>query len=99
VLRLKSRDGETVPVYPLFFLDHLEVLPIGGWQVIQESADRIRVLLLNPGSEFDLTHVATEISHALERLGCAAPVVQVEATHTLVTMPTGKTPMICPLAE
>ncbi|MBI4330265.1 MAG: phenylacetate--CoA ligase family protein [Chloroflexi bacterium] len=94
VVYLSSVAGRTVAVQPNVFHNVMETLPVGGWQVLQERNNMLKVLVLNPGEGFNEESLIRGLAAALSRLGAESPLVRVEYVRSLSHGALGKTYLI-----
>lgn len=90
VIFLDSESGEEVRVEPDLFFDHMVLLPIDGWQVIQEQKDAITFLVLRPHPDFEETEFLRRIGDEIEKLGAKRPNLRVERIDELRRTKLGK---------
>lgn len=84
-------DGTTISVHPNVLHRVMEPLPVGEWQVVQER-ERLRVLVVDPGSDVLLENVRRELEASLRSAGVAPPQIMLElastsARTTMITAP------------
>ena len=72
----------------------MELFPVSGWQIIQESNYTLRVLIVDPSSDFNEENLRRTISTKLEELGVNRPSVKVEHVASLDRKALGKTFLI-----
>jgi phenylacetate-CoA ligase len=92
VLHFPAITGTAIAVHPVFFHHHLDMLPVGGWQVVQEP----QVLLLcfsGIQHEFDEVALVQAVRQGLEAQGVVVPVV-VQRVAFLQRNAAGKVPLI-----
>lgn len=90
VIYLESDSGEQVRIEPDIFFDNMVLLPIDGWQVVQEKEDEITFLILGPHSEFKETEFLKRISDEFTRQGAKLPSLKVEYITELRRTKVGK---------
>lgn len=90
VLFLEGESGEDVRVEPDLFFDHMVLLPIDGWQVVQERKDAITFLVLRPHAEFKEGEFLQRIGGEIEKLGAKRPTLKVESVNELRRTKLGK---------
>jgi len=90
VIHLTGKDGAEIAVDPEFFFDEMVLLPIDGWQIVQESEDTIICLILRPHSTFNELAFAKRSTGELERQGAKTPMVKVERIEELRRTRVGK---------
>jgi phenylacetate-coenzyme A ligase PaaK-like adenylate-forming protein len=83
-----------VTIRPRVFHDVMDLVPNHGWQVLQESPDRLRVLLAG-ASEPDAERLRTALRSNLTAHGVAdAPAVLIDTVSQVPKSPSGKAPLI-----
>ena len=90
VILLESESGEEVRVEPDLFFDHMVLLPIDGWQVVQEHKDALAVLVLRPHADFEEPEFLRRIGDEIEKLGAKRPKLRVERIDELRRTKLGK---------
>lgn len=90
VIFLEARPGEKVRVEPDLFFDQMVLLPIDGWQVIQERQDAITFLVLGPHAEFKEPAFLQRMGDEIEKLGAKRPTLKVEVVDELRRTKLGK---------
>lgn len=90
VIFLESESGEEVRVEPDLFFDNMVLLPIDGWQVVQERKDVITFLILRPRAEFKEAAFLQRIGDEIEKLGAKRPTLKVESVNELRRTKLGK---------
>lgn len=88
VIFLEGRSGGEVRVEPDLFFDQMVLLPIDGWQVVQERKDAITLLVLRPHAEFREAEFLNRMGD--EKLGAKRPVLRVEVVDELRRTRLGK---------
>lgn len=90
VIYLQSDSREEVRIEPDIFFDNMVLLPIDGWQVIQEREDEITFLILNPHPEFKEADFLKRIGTEIEKQGAKLPTLKVEYITELRRTKVGK---------
>ena len=90
VIFLEGRSGEKVRVEPDLFFDQMVLLPIDGWQVVQDRKDAITFLVLGPHAEFKEAEFLKRMADELEKLGAKRPTLKVEVVDELRRTKLGK---------
>ena len=90
VIFLEGESGEEVRIEPDLFFDHMVLLPIDGWQVVQEQKDAITFLVLRPHSGFEEPEFLRQIGDEIEKLGAKRPRLKVERIDELRRTKLGK---------
>jgi putative adenylate-forming enzyme len=92
-LYLEAASGGQVPIRPLVFNRIMDILPVNGWQVVQE-AESLRILLAGNGAGVDEDALAETVRSALESQGAIAPPLHVERVAAIPKSSAGKAPLI-----
>ena len=71
----------------------MDILPVGGWQVIQEKENLIKVLLTNITDRLDTSELSGCLESDLKNAGGEAKVV-IEIVDEIPKSPADKTPLI-----
>lgn len=90
VIHLSGKDGGEVAIEPDLFFDAMVLLPIDGWQIVQESKDSITCFILRPHSTFNELEFVKRITGELEKQGAKTPTVKVERIDELRRTKVGK---------
>jgi phenylacetate-coenzyme A ligase PaaK-like adenylate-forming protein len=90
VIYLRGRSGAEVRIEPDIFFDSMVLLPIDGWQIVQEREDAIVFLILAPHPEFDQAAFLERMTAELEKRGAEAPALRVEYITELRRTKVGK---------
>ena len=90
VIFLEGRSGQEVRVEPDLFFDKMVLLPIDGWQVVQEREDAITFLVLRPHPEFNEAEFLKQMGDELEKLGAKRLALRVEVVDELRRTKLGK---------
>jgi phenylacetate-coenzyme A ligase PaaK-like adenylate-forming protein len=93
VLSFPGEAFGVVPVHPLVFSRVMDILPVSGWQVVQES-DGLRVLLSGVRGEFEDEMLADTLRQALSEQGAIVPLVEVQRVSAIPKTVAGKAPLI-----
>ena len=93
VLFFQGTAGGVVSVHPLLFSRIMDMLPVSGWQVVQE-ADGLRVLLSGVRGEFEDDMLAATLRQALAEQGANVPRVEVQRVASIPKTAAGKAPLI-----
>lgn len=91
VIYLPGSSGGKVAIEPDLFFDSMVLLPIDGWQIVQEKEDAITFLILGPHQDFNEAGFLKHISEELVRQGAKPPSVKVEYIKELRRTKLGKT--------
>lgn len=90
VIYLPGESGEKVRVEPDIFFDSMVLLPIDGWQVMQEREDIITFLILGPHPEFKEAEFLKNMSVEFVKRGAKPPTLKVEYITELRRTKVGK---------
>jgi phenylacetate-CoA ligase len=93
ILSFPGVAGNMVNVHPLVFSRIMDILPVSGWQVIQE-VDGLRVLLSGVRDEFEDEMLADTLRQALREQGAIIPRVEVQRVASIPKTAAGKAPLI-----
>lgn len=93
-LLLPSQAGERVAVQPLVFNRIMDILPISGWQVIQEGDDGLTVLLSGVHGEFADQTIEDQLVHGLAAHGVRVPYITLQRVPVIPKTSSGKAPLI-----
>ena len=91
---LQGDGGDPVAITPDIFHDVLEPAPMDGWQVVQENATSIVVLIVRPQRGYDERTLTEQVKLRLREQGAHEPGVQVRIIEKLQRSLTGKTPLV-----
>lgn len=91
VIYLPSQSGGKVAIEPDIFFDNMVLLPIDGWQIVQEKDDAIAFLILGPHQDFKEADFLKHITEELVKQGAKSPTVKVEYIKELKKTKLGKT--------
>ncbi len=90
VIHLTGKDGGEIAIDPEFFFDEMVLLPIDGWQIVQENKDTLTCFILRPHSTFNESEFVKRITGELETQGAKTPTVKVERIDELRRTKVGK---------
>lgn len=94
IVYLTGQSGSSVPIQPNFFHRILERTPVGGWQVVQEPNNSIKILVIKPDNSFEEVNLIKNMVDELEKLGVNEPSVKVEHVESFNRTAIGKTYLI-----
>jgi len=95
VLSFVGEAGGSVMIHPVVFDRIMDMLPVSGWQVVQE-ADGLLVLLSGVHGPLDDAAVASNVTQALAKQEVVIPSVKVQRVPRIPQSAGGKTPLIKP---
>ncbi len=90
VIYLSGESGEKVRIEPDVFFDSMVLLPIDGWQVVQESEDAITFLILGPHPEFREAEFLKRMNAEFVKQGAKSPILKIEYITELRRTKVGK---------
>ena len=90
VIFLEGGSGDEVRIEPDLFFDEMVLLPIDGWQVVQEGKNDITFLVLRPHAEFKEAEFLKRMGNEIEKLGGNRPTLKVELVDELRRTRLGK---------
>jgi phenylacetate-coenzyme A ligase PaaK-like adenylate-forming protein len=93
VLAMASRAGTTL-IHPNVFHDVLDAVAVSGWQVRQDSASALTLLLADPAGSIQLEELTAQIVAAVRAAGGARPAVTVRIVETIPRTALGKAPLV-----
>jgi phenylacetate-coenzyme A ligase PaaK-like adenylate-forming protein len=93
-LSLPSFSGGRVAVPPLVFNRIMDILPLGGWQVILERDDGLTVLLTQVRGDLADDILEGQLQRALAEQGACVPRIEIQRVAEIPKAASGKTPQI-----
>jgi putative adenylate-forming enzyme len=93
VLSFPAKAGGRVSVHPLVFHSIIDVLPVSGWQVVQE-VDGLHILLSGVHGGVDDEQLKNLMEKALASQGALVPPVTVQRVMAIPQTMAGKTPLV-----
>ena len=93
VLSFPKADGGEVSIHPLFFHTLLDLLPVSGWQVIQET-DGLHILLAQVHGALDDDQIESQVQNALAAQEAVVPPTQVQRVEAIPQTIAGKAPLV-----
>lgn len=93
-LRLPAKAGGRVAIQPLVFNRVMDILPISGWQIVQEADDRLTVLLSGVRDSLVDTALADTLMQSLMSEGASVPSIQIRRVPAIPKTTSGKAPLI-----
>lgn len=94
VLQLENADNKKVSIHPDIFHDVLELAPVKGWQVTQESRTGIVISVVGPQAGYNGQNITSKVYDRLRGLGAGNPGVRIEIVEKLRQSASGKTPLV-----
>jgi len=93
VLSFPKADGGEVHIHPLLFHTLLDLLPVSGWQVMQE-ADGLHILLARVHDALDDRQIESQVRQALAAQEAVVPPIQVQQVEAIPQTIAGKAPLV-----
>jgi phenylacetate-CoA ligase len=93
VLSFPGAGGGEVRIHPLLFHTLLDMLPVSGWQVVQET-DGLHILLAHVHGAFDDRQIENQVHNALAAQEAVVPPVQVHRVDAIPQTIAGKAPLV-----
>lgn len=93
-LLLPAKSGGRVAIQPLVFNRVMDILPVSGWQIVQEADDRLTVLLSGVRDEMVDTMLADTLMQSLMSEGVHVPSIQIQRVSVIPKTSSGKAPLI-----
>jgi phenylacetate-CoA ligase len=93
VLSLPRTGGGAVSIHPLLFHNILDVLPVSGWQVVQEK-DGLHVLLAKVRGALDERRIESSLKSALAAQKAVVPLVHLQQVDAIPQTIAGKAPLV-----
>ena len=93
-LRLPAATGITVAVQPLVFNRVMDILPVNGWQVVQQADGGLVVLLTGMRDGLTDDTLIEKLTQSLAQEGVHAPYIHMQHVAAIPKNATGKVPLI-----
>ena len=93
-LHLPARSGGRVAVQPLMFNRVMDILPVSGWQIVQEADDSLTVLLSGARDGLVDAALVDSLRQALTAQDVHVSSIQVQRVSAIPKTTSGKTPLI-----
>ena len=93
-LSLPGRLGGRVAIPPLVFNRVMDILPISGWQIVQDAKDGLTVLLSSVNGGVTDTTLVDTLIQTLKEQGAYASSIQVQRVAAIPKTASGKAPLI-----
>ena len=93
-LHLPAMAGSQVAVQPLVFNRVMDILPVNGWQVIQQADNGLVVLLTGVRNGLTDEALIDQLTRSLAQEGASVPYIQVQHVAAIPKTASGKTPLI-----
>jgi putative adenylate-forming enzyme len=91
---MQSVKGGTTLIQPLVFNQVMDILPVSGWQVIQETDSSLTVLLSGARNDIRDDMLSDAIRKALALEGAVTPRIKVQHVTEIPKNASGKAPLI-----
>jgi phenylacetate-CoA ligase len=93
-LSMPSAKGGQILIQPLVFNRVMDILPVSGWQVIQETESSLKVLLSGARDGILDQAVSDAIRKELASEGAGIPQIKVQHLAEIPKNASGKAPLI-----
>jgi phenylacetate-CoA ligase len=93
-LLLPGLSGKPVTIQPLVFNRIMDILPISGWQVVQEQDNTLSVLLAGNTNGIEDVVIQNQLFAALRDHGAAVQSIAVQHVTAIPKSSSGKAPLI-----
>lgn len=93
-LELPGIAGGRVTVQPLVFNRVMDVVPVSGWQVIQEADDSLTVLLSGVRDGLTDTALRDQLTRSLAQEQVSVPAIKIEHVAAIPKTAAGKAPLV-----
>lgn len=93
-LLLPAKSGGRVVIQPLVFNRVMDILPVSGWQIVQDADDHLAVLLSGVRDELVDTTLVHTLTQSLISEGVYAPTIQIQRVPVIPKTNSGKAPLI-----
>jgi phenylacetate-CoA ligase len=93
VLSIRRAGGGEIRIHPLLFHTLLDMLPVSGWQVVQET-DGLHILLAKVHGALDDRQIEISVQSALAVQEAVVPPIQVQRVDAILQTIAGKAPLV-----
>ncbi len=93
MLSFRRAGGGEVRIHPLIFHNLLDMLPVSGWQVVQDT-DGLHILLAKVHGALDDSQIESSMKNALAAQEAVAPRIQVQRVDSIPQTIAGKAPLV-----
>ena len=93
-LELPGMAGGRVTVQPLVFNRVMDVVPVSGWQVIQEADDSLTLLVTGVRDGLSDTALRDQLTQSLALERVSVPAIRIEHVATIPKTAAGKAPLV-----
>lgn len=94
VLKLPGRDGGRVTVQPLVFNRVMDIIPVSGWQVIQEADDSLTLLITGVRDGLTDAALREQLTRSLAQEQVRMPAIKIEHVAAIPKTAAGKAPLV-----
>lgn len=94
ILSLPSTTGGRISVQPVVFSEVMDVLPVSGWQVIQERDDTLTVLLSGGSDRLVDMRLQDQLAQELAAHGALVRRITIQRVLAIPKTSSGKAPLI-----
>jgi phenylacetate-coenzyme A ligase PaaK-like adenylate-forming protein len=93
-LSIPGSKGGQILIQPLVFNRVMDILPVSGWQVIQESASSLKILLSGVRNRVSDEAVSEAIRKELVSEGASVPMIKIKQVAEIPRNSSGKAPLV-----
>jgi len=93
-LLLPAKSSGRMAIQPLVFNRVMDILPVSGWQIVQEADDRLTVLLSGVRDGVVDVKLASTLMQSLASEGATVSSIQVQRVSAIPKTSSGKAPLI-----
>jgi len=93
-LSMPGAKGKPILIQPLVFNRVMDILPVSGWQVVQETESTLKVLLSGARADIQDETVADAIRRELTSEGAITPLIKVQHIAEIPKNSSGKAPLV-----
>ncbi|HET9224095.1 MAG TPA: hypothetical protein VFO07_16400 [Roseiflexaceae bacterium] len=93
-LELPGKAGGRVTVQPLVFNRVMDIVPVSGWQVIQEADDSLTILVAGMRDGLTDTGLSDQLAQSLAQEHVRVPAIKIEHVAAIPKTAAGKTPLV-----
>lgn len=94
VLKLPGRDGGRVTVQPLVYNRVMDIIPVSGWQVIQEADDSLTLLITGVRDGLTDAALREQLTRSLAQEQVRMPAIKIEHVAAIPKTAAGKAPLV-----
>jgi len=91
--------GKPILIQPLVFNRVMDILPVSGWQVVQETESTLKVLLSGARNDIRDATVSDAIRRELTSEGAIMPLIKVQHVAEIPKNSSGKAPLVKSLIQ